>query len=398
MAILSDDPIVYDGSPVNPSGITPFGIFDNEPAFQYEAPRVAEYVARRLGYNIVDVELIDKIFYTCFEESVITYGNQVNQFNAREHMLSLQGLPTSINVTQRNIVGSSLPQIVRLAEDYGTEAQSGGDVELKRGWITPTKDANGRYIQTYDLKSLWADVSESGQAIEIRRVYHYMPAAVARYYDPFATTGLGLTNLMSEFEFDGYSPPVTFVMMPAYEDLLRIQAIEVNDMIRKSQYSFEISNNVIRFSPIFKSDQRVYFDYYVVADKQGGSDGSGSGVINTANNITSDYSNVPYQHIPYTTINSIGRGWIYQYTLALAKETLGYIRSKYDKIPIPEAEIKLDGELLRREGKEEKQELIKQLRETLEQTGLKAQMEKQAENAKMMQEMFSRIPTLIYVG
>jgi len=182
-------------------------------------------------------------------------------------------------------------------------------------------------------------------------------------------------------------------MMPAYEDLLRIQAIEINDMIRKSQYSFEIWNNSIRFSPYFTNDMPVYFDYLVVDDKQGP-----NSTYNPSGSIVSDYSNVPYSHISYTTINSIGRTWIFKYTLALAKETLGDIRSKYDNIPIPDALIKLDGELLRREGKEEKEYLVKELRETLEQTGLQAQMKKQAENAKYMQEIYQKTPFLIYIG
>lgn len=388
MPILSDDPIVYDGSPVNPSGITPFGIFDSEEAFQTDAPKVAEYVASRLGYPVLDVELIDKMIYTCFEESAMTYGSQVNQFQAREHMLSLQGLSTGSTLTQKNIIGSSIPQIIRLSAQYGTEAESGGNVVVKKGFISASA-----FTQSYDVKTLWADVSESGKALEIRRIYHYMPSAVARYYDPFATTGLGLTNLMSEFGFDGFSPPVTFVMMPAYEDMLRIQAIEINDMIRKSQYSFRVSNNVIRFSPIFKQASTVWFDYVVVDDKQGGGK-----TFNTSSALVSDYSNIPYNDIPYYSINSIGKNWIFRYTLALAKETLGNVRSKYDNVPIPDQIIKLDGDLLRREGKEERELLIKELRETLEETGLQAQMKKQAENAKMMQEIFSKIPYTIYIG
>jgi hypothetical protein len=220
-----------------------------------------------------------------------------------------------------------------------------------------------------------------------------MPSAVARYYDPFATTGLGLTNLMSEFGFDGYSPPVTFVMMPAYEDLLRIQAIEVNDMIRKSQYSFEIYNNKIRFSPIFKGNTPVYFDYIVVDDKS-----APGTVFNPSSSIASDYSNVPYSHIPYTTINSIGRTWIYKYALASAKESLGFIRSKFEHIPIPDAIIKLDGEILRKEGQQEKLDLIKELRETLESSGLQAQMKKHAENSDMMMNIYQKVPVLIYIG
>jgi hypothetical protein len=382
----TQEPIFYDGSPRNPVGITPFGFYDADSQFQSDAPKAAEWVARKLGYPVVEVELLDKQIYACFEEAISVYGNQVNQFNAREYMMTLQGANTATSVTQRNIIGSAIPQLVSLANDYGVEAQSGGNVTVKRGYISASIGT-----QTYDLKALWADPYESGSAIEIRRVYHYMPPAIARYYDPFATTGLGLTNLMSEFGFDGYSPPVTFVMMPAYEDLLRIQAIEVNDMIRKSQYGFEISNNIIRFSPIFKENKVVWFDYIVTSDKK-------ANLLQSGSNIASDLSNVPYTNISYTKTNDMSRTWIFKYTLALAKELLGIIRSKFSEIPYPDGEIKLDGELLRREAIDEKEALIKELRETLEETGMQAQMKKQMENSKAMQEMFNRVPTLIYVG
>ena len=119
MALLSDDPVIYTDEPINPSGLTPFGIFDDEEPFQDDAPKVAQFVARRLGYPVLDIELVDKILYTCFEEAAMTYGSQVNQFNAREHMLTLQGMPTTTAITQRNIIGSSLPQIIKLSAVYG---------------------------------------------------------------------------------------------------------------------------------------------------------------------------------------------------------------------------------------------------------------------------------------
>ena len=382
----TQEPIFYDGVPRSPVGITPFGFFDADTSFQVDAPRAAEFVARKLGWPVVEVELIDKQIYACFEEAITTYGNQVNQFNAREYMMSLQGISTSVSATQKNVIATPLPQIVKIASDYGVEAQSGGDVNIKRGWISASA-----YTQSYDLKALWADPYESGSAIEIRRMYHYMPPAIARYYDPFATTGLGLTNLMAEFGFDGYSPPVTFVMMPAYEDLLRIQAIEINDMIRKSQYGFEIANNVVRFQPIFNEKKVIYFDYLVVKDKQ-------TNVFDSGSNIASDLSNVPYTHITYANTNDMSRTWIFRYTLALAKELLGLIRSKFENIPYPDGQIRMDGELLRREAVTEKEMLVKELRETLEETGQQAQMKKQMENAKAMQEMFAKVPTLIYIG
>jgi len=384
---ITTEPIIFDGSPSDPTGLTPFGIFEAEVEFLAEAPKIANFVAHRLGYPVLDVELTDKNIYTCFEEAILTYAAQVNQFLAREHMLAAQGMPTSSVLTGQNVVKTALPQIVKLASVYGVEAETGGDVDVRRGVVSCSPGT-----QSYDLKELWGDVSESGNAIEIRKVYHQMKPAVARYYDPFATTGLGLTNLMSEFGFDGYSPAVTFVMMPAYEDLLRLQAIEINDTIRKSAYSFTVANNTIYFTPLFQNETVVYFDYMVVDEKQAGMFTSGS------EGLISDYSNIPYTHIQYGDINSIGRQWIYKYTLAVAKELLGMIRSKYQRIPIPNAEILLDGEILRREASAEKEALIKELRETLDIVGLKAQMQRQAEIAKTTQEIFDKVPLYFYIG
>ena len=388
------EPIIFEEGPINPFGLTPFGFYDNEAQFQLDAPKAASFVARRLGYPVVDVELTHRQIYACLEEAITTYSSQVNQFNAREYMLSVQGMSTSINITQRNIISTPLPQLVKLSAQYGTEAESGGNVEMKSSVISASA-----YTQSYDVRD-YVRPEDVGKAIEIRRIYHYMPPAIARYYDPFATTGLGLTNLMSEFGFDGYSPAITFVMMPAYEDLLRIQAIEINDMIRKSQYSFSVSNNIVHFTPIFTKNSKVWFDYYVVDDKMNGADGSGfGGVIQSGseNSVVSDLSNIPYENIQYTNINSIGRLWIYRYTLAVAKELLGTIRSKYQEIPIPDANIRLDGETLRREGADEKKALTEELRETLEQVGHQAQMEKQMKNADAQQQMLKYVPVPIYI-
>jgi len=379
--------IAYDGQPSNPSGLTPFGIFDTESNFQIDGPKVANFVATRLGYPILDVELQDLQMYACFEEAVIEYGKQVNQFRARDYMYNMLGSSTSTDMTQRNIVGTALPQIIKLASDYGTEALSGGDIDLKRGYIKTSP-----YVATYDLKDLWGDVSESGEDLEIRKVYHEATPALARYYDPFAATGLGITNLFAEFGFDGYSPAITFVMMPAYEDMLRVQAIEINDQIRKSIHTFTLSNNVLKVSPIPRTSFNMYFDYYVTSDKTSATLQSGS-----QNEFVSDFSNIPLDHLPYNNINSIGKVWIYKYTLALAKELLGLIRSKYERVPIPNSDIKMDGEVLRREAQQEKEMLVKELQETLTKAGYHEQMKLQAESAEAQNKILDRVPLAIYV-
>jgi len=379
--------ISYDGNPTNPNGLTPFGIFDSEALFQTDGPKVANFVATRLGYPIMDVELQDMQIYTCLEESIIEYGKQVNQFRIRDNMYALMGSSTSEDFTQKNIIATPLDQVVRLSAEYGTEALSGGNVELKRGHITASAQT-----ASYDLNSLWATPQESGSPLEIRKVYHQGSPAISRYYDPFAATGLGISNLMAEFGFGDYSPAITFVMMPAYEDMLRVQAIEINDVIRKSQYTFTLSNNKLIISPIPLNSFAVWFDYYVKSEKSGTNAQSGS-----VNEFVSDPSNVPLEHIQYANINSVGKVWIYKYTLSLAKELLGIIRSKYQSVPIPNADIRMDGEILRREALQEKQELVKELQETLEASGRFQQMKAQAEAAGHQNQILQKVPIPIYV-
>jgi hypothetical protein len=173
--------------------------------------------------------------------------------------------------------------------------------------------------------------------------------------------------------------------------LLRGQAIEFNDMVRKSQYSFEIINNKLKLFPIPQESFRVYFDYLVENDRYSGSVISGS-------NIVSDYSNIPYQNLVYGNVNEVGKQWIRKYFLACCKETLGLVRQKYQQIPIPGGEVTLDGAELRQEAQQEKEALIAELRENLEAAGRRQQVEDRAKEAEYLGEVLKRIPVYIYVG
>ena len=86
--------------------------------------------------------------------------------------------------------------------------------------------------------------------LKLKRVHYEARPAVTRYFDPYASTGFGTYNMLDGFGFGSYSPAITFVLQPIYADLLRIQAIEFNDQIRKSAYSFDIKNNQMRIFPI----------------------------------------------------------------------------------------------------------------------------------------------------
>ena len=380
------------------AGSTPFGWYEADVVFKSDAPNAAKWAATRLGYPITDIEMIDTNFYACFEEACFEYSAQVNQFNIRNNMGVLQGSSANVNLTQTSVEGSGLPLLVKLSEGYGTEFGVGGTVDWKKGHIDLSAGT-----QSYDLQALWGDVSESFDRIEIRRIFHEMPPAAARIYDPFSMTGMSYSNVLNEMGFAGYSPATQFLMTPIFEDLLRMQAIEFNDLVRKSGYGFELVNNKVKVFPIPTYNMKMHFEYTLVKDtnSQGinnsGSYYNSSGSI-VASPVIGDYSNVPYDVIPYGNINSVGRQWIRKYFLALCKEVLGSIRQKYQTIPIPGAEVTLDGGELRQEAAAEKTDLITQLRENLEATGRKAQMEMRAEEARQMNETLQRIPLGIYIG
>lgn len=383
--------LIYPGSSSFDSGSnqTPFGIYDTDIQFASDAPKTALWCARRLGYPIQNIELLDENFYACFEESVSEYSAQVNQFNIRNNLNVLQGNSTETNYTQTLVQGSNLNQLVTISDTYGTLIGVGGDVTIKKGYVDLVAGQ-----QNYDLKTLWEDAHESGSSIKVVKVFHEPVPAINRFFDPYSVSGQGTLNLIDEFGFGSFSPAAQFILMPIFEDLLRIQAIEFNDQIRKSAFTFNIVNNKLQVFPIPTSKlspSRIYFEYYVEDDYVQSAAQITPGVI-------SDYSNVGYDFIPYRSINDVGKQWIRKYTLALSKELLGAIREKYSTIPIPGSEVSLDGAALRSEAQTEKELLMTQLRETLEELSNKVQFETRSQQAVQHQEMLRKIPLAIYVG
>jgi hypothetical protein len=385
---IDQDRVRWPGSGSAVSGSTPFGFYDTDTTFTGECYNGAKWAALRLGYPVVDIELQDINFYACYEEACAEYGAQVNQFNIKNNYLNLVGGTRTADVGGRAVVDSGLQYTIGISKAYGTEAMVGGNVSLKRGTINLNKG-----VQVYDLQQLWGNTSESFNRIEIRRIFHGPSPAFARIYDPFSMTGMSYSNVLNEMGFAGYSPATQFLMCPIFEDLLRGQAIEFNDTVRKSGYSFELVNNKLKIFPIPVNDYPLFFEYYVESEKTGSVFMSGS-----AYEKSSDYSNIPYQNIPYYTINSVGRQWIKKYFLALCKELLGAIRQKYATVPIPGGEVTLDGGELRSEAAAEKTALMEQLREMLESMSTDKQLEANANKVDKTNAVLKKIPTLIYIA
>ena len=378
---------IWTGSADFSSGSsTPFGTYDSDIVFQSDAPKIASWCAKRLGYPIIDIELEGENFFAVFEEAVSEYSSQVNQFNIRNNLGSLEGQPTGANYQGSSVQGSELNNTVTIAETYGNFANVGGRTDIKKGSIDVTTAS-----QEYDLQALYGDVSESGERIDVTKVFYETTPAINRFFDPYSVSGQGTLNLVDEFGFGSFSPAAQFVMMPIYEDMLRIQQIEFNDQIRKSAHSFNIVNNKITILPKPASDYKLWFEYQVVKDRR-----ENSTII--VPNVVSDYSNIGYNFAEYSKINDVGKQWIRKYTLALAKEMLGAVREKYSTIPIPGSEVSLDGSALRAEAQTEKDNLIEQLRENLNEVSKKQRMENEAAMVDQQQTVMNKVPLAIYIG
>ena len=389
---MADIP-VYDGSSQFFPGDTAFGFYDYQYDFQTDADNVVVFVARRLGWPIEVVELQPIQIYTAFEEAVTVYGNEVYQFQVQENMLSMEGNPTGSGPFNQLLMTPSLGGAIRIAGNYGEEAGVGGNVTYYSGALQTTAG-----VQSYDL-NLWAQQSASigpNDYIEVKRVFFEAPPASMRYFDPYVGIGYSYEGLLNSFGFGAYSPAITFLLMPLFFDLQRIQAIKLNDQIRRAQFSFEIQNNQLKLFPIPQIATNIWIEYIKGSERDsvvGGKTASGS----AATNLITNPSNVPYINPNYNYINSIGRMWIYQYTLALCREILGYVRGKYSTVPIPGSEVTLNQQDLLTDARSTKESLLAELRDMLEKTGRQAQLEKLAINSENLNKTLNDVPMGLYI-
>lgn len=375
---------IWNGSSTFTSGSTPFGFYDTDSTFQADADKVAHFCATRLGYPLMDVELQSGSFYACFEEAVTTYGNEVFQYKIRENYLSLEGGETGSSVNNK-VIDATLNRTIQISKNYGTEAGVGGNVTRYSGSI-----ALSQSIQEYDLDQWATDEGITG-GIEIRRVFFEAPPAILRYFDPYAGTGTGIQSLMDAFDFGSFSPGVNFLLMPASYDALKVQAIEFNDQIRRSGYSFQIVNNRLKVFPVPSEASEIWFEYYKLEDKRGAVTDQNTGLV-------TNVGEVPYSNPSYNQLNSVAKQWIYRYTLALSRELLAYVRGKYTSVPVPGSEATLNQSDLLADARSEKESLLSNLREMLDQTSRQSQLERKSNESRFLKDTLSDIPMTVYIG
>ena len=375
-------------------GQTPYGTYDSDSTFATDIQSVTKWCAKRLGFPVLQLEIPSGSIYACFEESVNEYSQHINNYNIKNWMWEQYGeksrISGSLSTGSANPVTPSLGASIGLSDKYGQAVNMSENYDLKKGFITLSGSQ-----QDYDLQDVWADDNESGKRIEVQRVFNHMPASVSRFYDPYAGT-FDQRQLLDAFGFGNVSPAISFVLKPISYDLARANAIETSDLVRKSAYSFEIHNNNLRIFPRPQdgdAGEKIWFEYYVKDDIRN-TNNPNAGIQGGV----SDPSNVPYKFVTYNSINQPGRQWIRKYTYALAKELLGIIRSKYSSMPIPDGEVTLDGEALKTEGREEKQQLLEELKEFLESVSLTEKLKAEAEESNAQREVLAKAPLNIYIG
>jgi hypothetical protein len=379
---------IWPGSSSFQPGDTPFGFYDYDYQFQNDANKFAKFSAQRLGYPLVEVELQDINFFTALEEAVTTYGNELYAYQVAENLLSFQGSSNQISAPNDEVIQENLAAVIRLSQQYGVEAGVGGNVSWRTGSLILLPN-----VQNYDMNAWAQDNGIPNGGMEIKRIFYEATPAITRYFDPYAGTGTGMMQMLDSFGWGSYSPAINFMLMPISYDMQKIQAIELNDQIRKSQYTFELVNNMLRIFPIPKSGpQMLRFEYILLSDR------NKMYVEKNGQELITNASNVPYENPTYLKINSIGRQWIFEYGLSIVKEILGYVRGKYSTIPIPGSEVTLNQSDLISAATSEKTALIERLRIYFDSTSRKTLLENKSLEADFQNKTIAQVPMTIFIG
>jgi len=382
---------------------TPFGFFDSDAEFQTDADSMVTFVKRKLGDDVLSVELTKKEIWACFEEASCEYARLVHETKIVSELTNVLGLATgSTNLTNR-YAQRSLEYLLRMAEPYATNAFVGGSSDPVWGYfnlVGGQQDYN-IYTDLLDTQTgtpIYDNLPEGFKGkMRVVELFHVEPLAAQH----FLLNASNMTNfLATNFNYESYVNSTIFYVLPVFEDVLRRGMLETAFRVRRSQYSYEIMGSKLRIYPIPVTDLQVGNLYCKVLPPQD--------VLNpTAYGDQTIYgvsgpNNMPLDNIPYSTINQPGRQWIRQYTLALCKELLGLIRSKFQSIPIPNADLQLNGESLVSSGKEEKDKLQTQMKEFLAQLTHQKLLEADALAAESLNKQLRFVPmprgTAITIG
>ena len=370
---------------------TPFGFYDAEGDFITEADNMVTFIKRKMGDDILSVELTKKQIFGAFEEAVLEYSSILNQFQAKSQLVNYLGFPTGSaekphmeTNSQEKYPRDNLEYLTRFAEPYAMEAGIGGSYNSTSGSIELTSGQQDYDIYAGLKKADGSLVFNNAKGkIKIVEVFHFNPQAAYRFFD----TTSAINYLNNEFSFESFTPETIFYVLPVFEDILRAGQLDLSNRVRRSNYSYRVEGTKIRLFPCPSGrNLKLWLRVRQYPDPNSPSykDATIFGVSNMGN--------LPFGNIQYNKINSIGRQWIRQFTVALSREILGLIRSKFGSIPVPGAEVTLNGTDLISQGREDKDKLITTLREMLDTMTYDKLIEMQATRAENMNKQLKYVP------
>jgi len=284
----------------------------------------------------------------------------------------------------------TLQFLERQAEPYSFEAGIGGSYNTTSGSIQlvsgqqdyniykELKDESGNLLYSSSLNT-------QTSKMKLQEVFHFNPQAAYRFFD----TTSAINYLNNEFSFESFTPETMFYVLPVFEDILRAGQMDISHRVRRSNYSYKIMGQNIRVFPTptgNQSNKKLWIRVAFAPDPLNPSYGD-----NTIYGV-SNLSNIPFGDLTYANVNSMGRQWVRQYTLSLSKELLGLVRSKFKTIPIPNTDISLDGDNLVSQGREDKKELVAQLKEMLDSMTYDKIIEVNATKSENIQKHLKTIP------
>ena len=367
---------------------TPFGFFDADPIFSSEADSMVTFVKRKLGDDILSVELTKKQIWSCFEESFLEYGRIVLEAHGKSQLTNLLGIPTgSLSGVEALHPRQNLEFALRAAEPYAGEAGVGGSYSVFSGSIDMKQD-----VQDYDIYETLKDgngdlvVSSSLNSprtkLKILEVCHFSPQNAYRFFD----TTSAINYLNNEFSFESFTPETVFYVLPVFEDILRAGQMDISNRIRRSNYSYKIMGGKLRIYPIPQKDKKLWIKFSYAPDPVNPQvkDDTIYGVSNL--------SNVPFGNLKYSKVNEIGRQWVRQYALALSKELLGLVRSKFSAVPLPDGDLSLNGGELISQGREDQSNLKDKMVELLDTLSYGNLLKSEAESAEAIQTVLKSVP------
>lgn len=374
---------------------TPYGLYDSDVAFQRDADSVIVYVMRKLGEDVLSVELTKRAIWTAFEEATKMFNGWIIEYQTKSNLASLLGTPTgsynpitglnSINLTN-TYIAPNLEFLDRMAEPYANIIGFGSTQNSFSGSIALTSG-----IQDYDLytdlkdsdgQPLYNMLSGSGSKMRIFEVYHFAPS-------PY----MGNTNLGSGGSGGavgagyggGGSYGTRFNVLPLHEDVLRAASMESAQRIRRSHYNYKISGRGIRIFPVPTTlvdgvNDHLWIRVGFAPTVAGGAfidlglsgSAGGSAAAAQADGFSGQFygasnpANIPMGLISYAGLNMWAKNWIARMTFALSVEELGRIRRKINRIPIPGSDLEMDGVALVSEAREDQKQLLEDLTGKLE--------------------------------